>query len=43
MQLPFTIDQFFGVFRDYNTALWPAQIVLLALAVVAVILVGNHC
>jgi len=39
MQLPFTIDQFFGVFRDYNTALWPAQIVLLALAVVAVILV----
>jgi hypothetical protein len=40
MQLPFTVDQFYGVFRDYNTALWPMQVVLLALAIVALILVS---
>ena len=39
MQLPFTAEQFFGVFRDYNTTLWPAQLFLLALAVVAIVLV----
>ncbi len=33
--LPFTTDQFFGVFRAYNEAVWPAQFVLVALAVVA--------
>lgn len=37
--LPFTVEQFYGVFREYNTTLWPAQIVLLVLAVVAVALV----
>jgi len=36
MQLPFTIEQFYGVFRDYNTAVWPAQWFLAALALVAV-------
>ncbi len=36
--LPFTVEQFYGVFREYNTTLWPAQIVLLVLAVVAVAL-----
>lgn len=40
MQLPFTIDQFFGVFRDYNAAVWPAQAFLLGLAVAAVVLVA---
>jgi hypothetical protein len=37
MALPFTLEQFHGVFRDYNTAVWPAQwlLVVLALAVVA--------
>ena len=39
MQLPFTVDQFFGVFGDYNDALWPFQVVLVGLAVVAVVLV----
>ena len=39
MQLPFTIEQFYGVFREYNTSVWPAQILLVALAVVAVALV----
>lgn len=38
MQLPFTIDQFLGVFSDYNAAIWPAQIflILLALAIILV-------
>lgn len=39
MQLPFTIDEFFGVFRDYNEALWPAQLGLVALAFIAILLV----
>jgi len=39
MQLPFTAEQFYGVFREYNTTLWPAQVFLLALAVAAVVLV----
>ena len=40
MQLPFTVAQFYGVFRDYNTALWPAQVALLALALAALVLVA---
>ncbi len=32
MQLPFTVEQFFGVFQAYNSAVWPAQVFLLALA-----------
>ena len=39
MKLPFTAEQFFGVFRAYNEALWPAQMFLLALALVAVALI----
>lgn len=39
MQLPFSIEQFFGVFSAYNTALWPAQLFLLALAFTAIALV----
>lgn len=39
MQLPFTTEQFYAVFRHYNTTLWPAQLVLLALAAAAVALV----
>jgi hypothetical protein len=39
MQLPFTLDQFYGVFRDYNTTVWPAQVFLVALALSAVALV----
>jgi len=38
--LPFTSEQFFGVFRAYNEAVWPAQVVLLALAVAALIIVA---
>jgi len=40
MQLPFTAEQFFGVFRAYNTSVWPAQVFLLALALLAVIFIG---
>lgn len=39
MQLPFTAEQFLGAFRAYNTTLWPVQVFLLALAVLAVVLV----
>ena len=35
LQLPFTAEQFFEVFRDYNTAVWPAQVLLHVLAIVA--------
>jgi hypothetical protein len=37
MSLPFTIDQFLDVFRRYNEAIWPSQLVLNLLAVVAVV------
>lgn len=39
MQLPFTVNEFFGVFAEYNQAVWPSQVALLALAVAAVVLV----
>ena len=34
MNAPFSSEQFFGVFARYNTAVWPAQLGLLALALV---------
>jgi hypothetical protein len=36
MTMPFTVEQFFGVFTAYNAAIWPAQIVAYALGLVAV-------
>lgn len=36
--LPFSADQFFGVFAAYNGAVWPAQLVLVAAAVAAIAL-----
>lgn len=39
MQLPFTAAQFFEVFRVYNEAVWPAQIALHVLALIALGLV----
>lgn len=36
MAIPFTIKEFLDVFRQYNTAIWPMQIFLLILAVVAI-------
>jgi hypothetical protein len=35
MQLPFTAEQFFQVFRTYNEAVWPAQVLLHVLALMA--------
>lgn len=32
MELPFTTDQFFDVFRDYNVTVYPMQVVLYLLA-----------
>lgn len=39
MAIPFTVEQFYGVFRDYNTAVWPAQWFLVALAIAALVAV----
>ena len=32
-RIPFTAEEFFGVFSAYNRAVWPAQFVLIALAI----------
>ena len=43
MKLPFTPEQFFDVFREYNEAVWPAQVALNLLALVAIgLLVGRR-
>lgn len=34
--MPFTVDRFFAVFREYNLAVWPVQFVFFALACFAV-------
>lgn len=39
MQLPFSVEQFYHVFRQYNTTLWPAQVLLVGLALMAIALV----
>lgn len=36
MQLPFSADQFFAVIRQYNEAVWPAQVLVLLLGLVAI-------
>lgn len=38
MTLPFTLDQFLGVFEDYNLTVWPAQVLLYVLAVALAVL-----
>jgi uncharacterized protein DUF6064 len=35
MDLPFTVEQFFHVFERYNHAVWPAQVLLTALAILS--------
>jgi hypothetical protein len=39
VQLPFTAERFYNVFREYNTALWPVQVALVVLALAAISLV----
>src|SRR5688500_5228850 len=34
--MPFTVEQFFEIFARYNTAIWPVQWLLAALAILAV-------
>jgi len=38
VDLPFTIEQFLGIFEKYNLAVWPMQIVLILIAVLTLIL-----
>lgn len=35
MEIPFTVEQFFEVFKTYNTAIWPAQVLAYVLGVAA--------
>lgn len=39
MALPFTIEQFLGVFQQYNLSVWPMQIFLYFIAITSIILV----
>lgn len=36
MRLPFTVDEFLGVFQSYNVAIWPMQIVAYVVGAIAV-------
>ena len=36
--IPFTVDQFLNVFEQYNVAVWPAQVFLYTMGIVAVCL-----
>lgn len=38
MQLPFSADQFFAVIRQYNEAVWPAQVLVLLMGLAAIAL-----
>jgi hypothetical protein len=38
MKLPFSVEQFLGIFQVYNNAIWPMQILLNLLALIAIIL-----
>jgi len=41
MRIPFSREEFFGVFAAYNEAVWPAQLLFLALAAFALLLVAR--
>jgi hypothetical protein len=36
MQIPFTVEQFLGVFREYNLSVWPIQGFLVGMALLAI-------
>lgn len=38
LELPFSIEQFLGVFRDYNNSIWPAQLIAYLLGILATLL-----
>lgn len=39
MTIPFSVEQFYGVFTAYNNAVWPLQLPLLLLGLLAIVLV----
>lgn len=41
MRLPFTVDEFLGVFKDYNESVWPIPVLFFILAMLAVILLSK--
>jgi len=38
MNIPFTVEQFFEIFRNYNEAIWPAQVLAYVLGILALAL-----
>ncbi len=38
--LPFTVEQFYGVFAQYNDSVWPMQIVLYAIGIAVLVLLA---
>ena len=42
MKTPVTTDQFFAVFEKYNHAIFPVQIILFLLSIVALIAIGSN-
>jgi len=36
MKIPFTIEQFLKVFKEYNLAVWPVQIILYIVALATI-------
>ena len=41
-KLPFTVDEFSGVFRAYNDAVWPMQWILLGLGIATAALAASR-
>ena len=39
MKMPFTLEDFLSVFSEYNTQVWPMQLVLVLFALIAVSLI----
>ena len=41
VEIPFTAEQFFDIFRLYNQTVWPAQPILIALALAAIVAIAS--
>jgi hypothetical protein len=41
MKLPFTSEQFFEIFRQYNLSVFPAQIIIMLLAIISVVVASG--
>ena len=42
MNIPFTVEQFFNIFRTYNESIWPAQVVAYLLGVITLALTSRQ-